>query len=581
MNIKNSKNLSKNGLSTPLKKQATLQQMNMPKLTIALGLLAAVQVVQAAPEIPNAGTLQQQINPALPATPSKEGAVLPQAAETGLQDNTPFLVTKISLEGNSSIDTATLYELVKQYEGNNHTITDLQQACKLITEYYRAQGYSFARAVLPQQEIDNGVVRIQIIEAKYGSINIQNNSHVSTSLLESTLAPLKAGQYIEQKQLDRALLLLTDIAGTTPSANIKPGKSLGDSDIDLEVSAAPRVNGRIALDDFGNRFINRTRLGGSANVNNLLGHGDVLGVNLLTTGPRLNYAQLSYDWLLNGQGTHLGASYASLYYKLGDALKDLDIHGTADITELWVKHPFIRSPNNNLYAEARYQYNVLKDRTDSANIENDRNIDSYIFSLNGDVRDTLAGGGVNSYQVSFTTGDVDFDDANAQLADANGAKTKGNYTKWNYNLNRLQGVTDRLQLWASITGQVAQDNLDPSQKMVFGGPYSVRAFDNGTVSGDNGTLVTLEARYLLGQLAGTWQAIAFIDSGTVEVNNDRLASSTGKNKAHLAGAGLGINWFGPQQIQARAFMASSVGGTNTLTEDGDNTIGWVEIAKYF
>lgn len=573
--------MRKNVFKPQLKKSAKLQHTIAPQFTLALGLLALVQVAQAAPEIPNAGTLQQQINPALPATPSKEGVVLPQAAETGLQDSTPFLLKKINIDGNSSIDTATLHELVKDYEGGNHTITDLQQACKRITEYYRAQGYAFARAVLPQQEIENGEVRIQVIEAKYGSINIQNNSRVSNSLIESTLAPLKTGQYIEQKQLDSALLLLTDIPGTKPSANIKPGKSLGDSDLDLEVGAAPIVNGRIALDDFGNRFINRTRLGGSANINNLLGHGDVLGVNLLTTGPRLNYAQLSYDWLLNGQGTHLGASYANLYYKLGDELKSLDIHGTADTTELWVKHPFIRSPNNNLYAEARYQYNVLKDRTDSANIQNDRNIDSVVLSVNGDLRDSLAGGGINSYQVNYTTGDVDFDDANALLADANGAKTNGNFAKWNYNLNRLQGVTDRLQLWASITGQIAQDNLDPSQKMVFGGPYSVRAFDNGTVSGDNGTLVTLEARYLLGQLGGTWQAIAFVDSGRVEVNNNRLAGSTGKNKANLSGAGLGINWFGPQQLQARAFMASSVGGTNTLTEDGDNTIGWVEIAKYF
>lgn len=148
---------------------------------------AFMQTANAA-ETPNAGTLQQQINPQLPATPSKQNIVIPQSDELGVQDNTPFTVKNISIDGNVSIDTATLYDLVKQYEGETHTITDMQQACKKITEYYRAQGYSFARAVLPLQQFTDGRVLIQMIEAKYAAISIDNQSRISADLIGYTIS---------------------------------------------------------------------------------------------------------------------------------------------------------------------------------------------------------------------------------------------------------------------------------------------------------------------------------------------------------------------------------------------------------
>ena len=282
-------------------------------LLVALLSLGSVDIHAA--EVPNAGPLQQQINPQLPAQPSNDDVDLPVTEDAGVQDNTPFTVSSITIEGNSSIDSNTLHELVKDYEGGSHTISDMQLACKRITEYYRAQGYPFARAILPQQEIDTGAVRIQVVEARYGSVNINNQSQVDSALLQSTVSPMQSGQPITQSSLDRSLLLLSDLPGVQTGASIKPGAAVGESDVDINVNQLARINGRVGLDDFGNKFIRRQRLGASLNLNNPLHHGDVLGVNLLTTGDRMHYGQVSYDWLLNGQGTRVGASYASLYYR--------------------------------------------------------------------------------------------------------------------------------------------------------------------------------------------------------------------------------------------------------------------------
>lgn len=532
-------------------------------------------------DTPDAGTLQQQIRPQLPATPSEPSIDLPEAPDTGVQDNTPFLVNKISIDGNLSIATDVLYGLVKSYEGSTHTISDMQQACKLITEYYRALGYPFARAVLPQQEITQGDVRIQVIEAKFGSIHLDNNSTVTNSLVESTVKQLQSGQPITQKALDRTLLLLSDIPGVTTSANIKPGQAIGESDFDIALQSTARVNAKVTLDDFGNKYINRPRLSGLVNINNPLHHGDVLSLNVLSTGERMQYGQISYEWLLNGLGSRMGAAYSYLSYRLGGELKKQDVHGNAETSEAWVKHPLIRSRSYNLSLQAKYQHNVLHDRNESTTINNDRHLDNGILSLNGDWRDAWLGGGVNSYYVNYVSGQKHFDNTVLEAADEVTTDTEGHFEKWGYNLNRTQTLTDRTQLWLSVTGQIARDNLDSSQKMVFGGPYSVRAYDNGTVSADTGTLFTAELRHFLGQAYGSWQGLLFVDSGQVEINHTSWATNTGKNNAHLAGAGLGLNWFGPQRLQVRAFAAASIGSANSLVSGGDNTIGWVEVSQAF
>ena len=562
----------------PIMKKITFQYC--PGAIAVLCMLSS-SLVMAEAEVPNAGTLQQQINPQLPAQPSKQDIDLPATDEPGVQDDTPFTVSSITIEGNVSIDSTTLHELVKDYEGSSHTITDLQQACRRITSYYRAQGYPLARAILPQQEIDNGAVRIQVIEARYGSINLNNQSSVDTALLREFVKPLHNGDVITQGALDKSLLLLSDVPGVKTASGIKPGQLPGQTDLDINLEQGARLNGRVAVDDFGNKFIRRQRYGAGLNLNNLLHHGDVLGINVLSTGDRMHYGQISYDWLLNGQGSRLGASYASMHYRLGEDLKALDVNGSSEVAEVWLKHPMLRSRSYNLYATVKYQYNELKDRTGSTNLAKDRHLDNWLLTLNGDWRDGWLGGGVNSYLLTYTSGQVNYDDRVTALSDAATADTQGHYAKWNYNLNRLQAITGSMQLWLSVSGQVAQDNLDSSQKMVSGGPYSVRAFDSGAVSGDNGQLYTVELRKGLGYWYGNWQVSAFFDAAQIEVNHQRWAAATGLNKAHLSGVGVGINWQGPHLIQGRLYAATSTGSNNTLTQDADHSVGWFEVAKYF
>jgi hemolysin activation/secretion protein len=403
---------------------------------------------------------------------------------------------------------------------------------------------------------------------------------VNDPLLAATLSPLQGGQVISQADMDRALLLLSDIPGVAVNATLTPGESVGTSDLLVNARPVPAVMGNVALDNNGNRYTGRARLGGTVNVIDPLHHGDILSVSGLSSGSGMNYGRLAYDTLVSGQGTRIGGSYSALHYRLGGPLSSLDAHGTAQVESLWAKQPLVRSRDVNLYGQIQYDQLQLRDHVDASAIDTDRHLGNWTLSVAGDARDGLLSGAVSTWSVGLTAGRVGFDNAQAQLADAASASTQGRFTKWNLNLARLQSLSPRDGVYLSFSGQWANANLDASQKMTVGGPYSVRAYDVGAMSGDIGYLGTLELRHDLGAASGgQWQAVAFADSAHVTVNKNTWAA--GPNSATLSGAGVGLNWAGPNQWSAKAYLAARIGSVPVLVGSTASVRAWVELSRAF
>jgi len=529
---------------------------------------------------PNAGSILQQITPVQPAAPSATGTGLKVLEEgtASLPPSAPFLVQKLQITGNTLFDTASLHALVADGEGKELILPQLGELVGRITRHYQSNGYPLARAIIPAQVIKAGIVRIEVIEARYGRVRFDNSSQASTSLLQATLASLQGGDVIAQAEMDRSLLLLSDIPGVVIAATLKPGEAVGSSDMLVNATPGPRITGNLVLDNNGNRYTGRARAGGTLHINNPMQHGDILNVSALTSGSGLNYGRLVYESVLNGQGTRLGGSYSALDYELGDTLAPLNAHGNARTASLWAKHPFIRSRSVNLYGEMQYDQLRLRDRVDATGIRTDRHLDNWTISLIGDLRDGLLAGGVNIWNLRWTTGRVAFDDALALATDAATARSAGSFSKWQASFARLQTLGAQDALYLVISGQAANTNLDSSQKMSVGGPYSVRAYDIGALSGDTGYQATVELRHDLGQnWGGQWQAVAFVDSARLRVNQTTWGGGT--NSATLSGAGLGLSWLGPQGVSVRAHVAAPIGSTPALLGTTNSVRAWMEIVK--
>jgi hemolysin activation/secretion protein len=549
---------------------------------ICIGLMFAISplAVQAAsPRLPSL----QQLAPitSLEPSPSVSGLLMTEPAYgPKLPSSVPFLLKGIQITDNTLFDSATLYALVADAQGQSITLPQLEELAARITGYYHNNNYPLSRAIIPAQTIAEGVVRIQVIEARYGKISLDNWTQVKDALLQATLAPLQSRRSIVQSELDQVLLLVSDIPGVVASVTLQAGEAVGASDLLVSTTPGPMVTGNMTLDNYGGGNTGRARIGGTINVINPLQRGDILSASGLSSGSELNYARLGYETLLNGQGTRLGGSYSALNYTLADTLVALQANGSAQEANLWAKHPLMRTRGVNLYGKLQFDSLQLRDHVDASDIKTDRSLGNWILSLTGDARDTFLSSGINTWSLGWTIGRVGFDNADARVSDAGTADTQGGFSKLNVNLTRLQNLNPKNNLYLAFSGQWASGNLDASQKMSMGGPSTVRAYDTGTLSADTGYLVTAELQHALGTALGVeWQAVAFVDTAHVTVNKNTWV--VGTNSATLSGAGVGINWSGPKKLRAKAYIATRAGVSPTLVASSAPTRAWAEISKGF
>jgi hemolysin activation/secretion protein len=550
------------------------------KRQVAIGLTLALAFgAVTAQVIPGSGELLQQTAPAAsPTRSSRPNLTVSQPAPAASAGGESFLVQHIEIRGNTLLPSAVLRAIVGPSEGKMLNLAALEDIAARITQRYRERGYLLSRAYVPAQTVANDTVHIAVLEARYGDIMFTNSSRVSDRLLKSYLTPLDPGSPITEKGLQRVLLLLSDVPGAVVNSTLAPGVRVAASDLELSAVAGAPYGGSVGIDNAGNRYTGRARLSAALNVNDPLKLGDVLSVNGVTAGPDLGYVRVGYQALLDdGQGTSVGGALSGIDYHLGNDLTDLHAHGTAVVATLSVMQPLIRGIAGNLFAQAAFDAQRLRDEVDATNIHTDRHTNALTLTLAGDRRDTS---GVSNLNAGVSFGRLGFEDQVADLKDASSARTSGSYARYTLSLARLQRLTEVDALYLAINGQAADKNLDPSEQFFLGGPNSVRAYDVGTLGGAQGALGTAEFRHNFGrQFYGAWQTIAFVDSGIVRVYKDVFEA--GDNGATLSGAGLGLNWIGPAGVTASLGVAKPIGMVPELVGHTASVRVWAEFRESF
>ncbi|MDP3511401.1 MAG: ShlB/FhaC/HecB family hemolysin secretion/activation protein [Sulfuritalea sp.] len=532
---------------------------------------------------PDAGSQMQQIPPApLPQKFEPTVDVVPQSAPTTADTaGVKIVVKSLNVVGAHVYAEAELLALTGFMPGSELSLDELRGMASKIGNHYRSNGYFVAQAYLPAQDIKDGAVTIAVIEGEYGKITLNNQTRLADDLAASQMSGLNSGEVIQAAPLENRLLLLSDIPGVKVKSTLVPGASVGASDLIVDLTPGPTVSGEVDFDNAGNRYTGEYRLGGTVNLNNLAGRGDVASLRAMTTGSGLNYARASYQMMF-GKAT-AGVAYSALKYKLGEEFESLRAHGTAEIASIYGSYPLIRSRNNNLSAGLVYEDKTFQDKVDSTSTVTDKSAQVVSASLYGNQRDRFGGGGVTSYALTWSTGNIDIETPAARIIDAATAKTNGHFDKIGFRAARLQRVTDSVSLSAAINGQFASKNLDSSEKMGLGGMYGVRAYPEGEGYGDEGYLLNLEARYLLPKysatMPGQMHLIGFVDTGSVTTHKRPWAP--GPNSRTLSGAGVGLSWGEANNFLARAYYAVKLGNEPATSAPDKSGRFWIQLVKYF
>lgn len=574
--------------------------------------LLALLVSATAQAVPNAGSLGNQLRqaepPALSAPVSswltlpageKEGGAVPSASQSRVTLNRIVFTGDVVVLGVAAISEARLQQVVSPWVGSDLQFPDLQSMAEAVTQFYRREGVLLAQATLPPQAIRGGVLTLHIVAGKYDAATIQNASALKTTVVQRMVSvTTPEGSVVRKKQLERVALLLNEIPGVNARVALKAGEKDGATSLDIALEPGPRVGGYIGLDDQGDVTTGRSRVMAGGYVNNLLGYGDQLRVDLLDAWENSNLLNgaLDYSAQINGYGTRAGASYSHLNYRYN--FQQMSFSGYSDNWLLYLSQPWIRTETARVDVRLDGGQQFLTDHYPSAFFADNNNKGRKRASLGGL---SLSGsllttpGGLSTFNLRGTTGQVDYLNEVAQtLSFSRESGTAGAFSLLNYQLTHDQQVVGPLSVYASLRGQQANHNLDSSQKFLLGGPVAVRAYDVGAGAVDNGNIVTVEVRSRWGIPVRRWLGInpgitvaAFHDQGWGEQFRDNRNQVSGgalvgqNNRFSLAGSGLYTTLADEGNYALTLTWAHRTGHADPVSGQSDQDRFWVSAVKTF
>lgn len=549
----------------------------MSAVHTSIGVLSVLSFSALAQVPPNAGRIEEQLRVPLapPASKPSEIRVEPPAAEKKA-DSAPFYVAGFRVSGATVFTELQLLEVLGP-AGRELTLAQVQERADRMTNFYKNSGYVVARALVPAQDVRDGMVEIQVLEGRYGLIDIRNATEVSEHRIRDLLGEIKEGALIYGPTLEKRILIVSDLAGIRPKATLEPGQATGLSDLVLEIVAGPATEYSLTADNAGNRFTGKNRLSGAFAWNSPAGIGDRLAASAVWSGEGLLSMRLAYDVPVGSSGLRAGPYVSRTTYLLGESFRSLDAHGTAQTFGALLGFPLIRSSALNVRAVAAGEARRLEDVVGATNSTNRKRADLVQAGIAGDMRDDFLAGALTAFQGTLTIGKLMLDNSTFAAIDAAGPRTEGGYRKFVASVYRVQNLSEDWRLGASYSGQWASKNLDSSEKMSVGGLIGVRAYPLGESPGDNVQLLQLELRYQGPQLGrGQISPYGFFDAAHSKIFRNNFTSSEFKNVRDLAGYGPGAEWSVPGFGYVRCWLAFK-GTSEPATADTDrNKRFWLQ-----
>ncbi|MFC7288505.1 ShlB/FhaC/HecB family hemolysin secretion/activation protein [Herminiimonas glaciei] len=550
-------------------------RLSRKPLSAIVAACAVMASLPASAQIPpDAGRVLQQQAPVIEAPKEAPGITIETAKPSTVPaGGVQVAIQSVAIQGNSLFTEAKLLQAVGDVSGKSYDAAGLRELANRVSGFYHAAGYPFARAYLPPQNMQSGVLRIDVVEGRYGKVLAQGDG----SLVEAAqrfLAPLRPGSVIQSTELERVSLLMDDLPGVRVAPIIRPGQELGTGDLAVQIERTAKYTGDVGLDNHGNRYTGRARARANLDINSPFMLGDQVNLRSLYTEEGMWFGNVAYSMPLGVSGLRGQVSYTHTYYQLGKSFAALDANGTADVYSAGLSYPILRSQKTNLTLSATYQYKKLNDKRGAVGSSNDKSSDTLPVALSFDTRDQFGGGAVTYGAVTWTPGKLKLDQTLRSL-DALSARAEGSFNKVNLDIARIQAVTDKFNLFGRMSAQWSDENLDSSEKFGLGGPTGIRAYPVGESYGDQGWLAQFEARYAV----GAFVPYAFYDAGWIKTNSKPWTSAD--NKRSIGGYGLGVR-FAQNQWSVDAAVAWRTYGGRPESDTADHQpMGWITAGYKF
>jgi len=476
------------------------------------------------------GSVSAESSAAFPDTAVLEGPVVLR-----------FAIESYIVEGASLLKKDEFDRAVAPYVGKEKDFSDVQYALEAVEELYAAKGYSAVHVLLPEQELEGGTVRFQVIESRFGKVEVKDNKFFSRQNVMDAIPAVREGRVPRAKDIARQLRLANENPARQLNVVLKAGEE--DDRVDASVlvnDLNPRQWG-VTLDNSGSKETGVARLGISYRDASLFNRDHVGQVQMQMSPQYTDRVKV------------LGGSYKAPIYSFGHSIEVFG--GYSNINS--VIGGLDNFKGGGLMLSTRY--NIPLERIGTFDPKLSFGLDWRKFSkveMTGSTPTVLYDDIVvtplsvaYAVQGKLAHGDLNLNaslTANMPVSSQGKAATFSTYDHVNFSdptpgykvLRFGAGYFTRIerdwQFRVAFNGQWSGDELIQGEQIRLGGADGVRGFSEGSETGEQGVKFNLEA------YAPAWQrgesnlrGLVFVDAGSV---NSKSANAT----TSIAGAGLGV-----------------------------------------
>ena len=459
----------------------------------------------------------------------------------------------IQFEGVTILGDMELRGIVEPFLNTPLTYEQMLEIGMVVEQYYRKNNY-LARAILPPQDLTDGLLTVDVIESVFSKVEIEQELEDLPNTQAHVEAIIQAqqptGEPLNTRSLDRALALANDLPGMNAQGSLRQGRDAGETELLLKLYQGRTRQTELTMDNGGSRSTGAIRLMANLTWFNPNDLGDLLNLVAVHTQGS-DYARLAYSVPVGTDGWRLGANASVMDYKVvvGDQGM-VGAVGRAITKGLEWTYPLLRADDRSATLSLAADAKKFENTSAQGLLMSDYQSKVLTAQVSGFYRDLNPGGGSGTYSVQLSNGDLDLTGSLSQQTDKNTTKTEGVFNKLRLNGTWQQAISTQTTAFVSYTAQLADKNLDSSEKMQLGGMNGVRAYPTGEGSGSEGQMIQFELRQ---QLENGINMAAFYDWGQVWLQHDPNYPGGPKDNLHTYkgfGASVGYTFDNGMTVKA-------------------------------
>lgn len=478
------------------------------------------------------------------------------------------------ITGNSIFSDAELTKVTAPFERRVITAEELQEVRYRLTLYYVDRGYINSGAVIPDQHVADGIIKLRIVEGKLTAVDVTGNEGFRSKYLRGRIAP-ETGTVLNLPEVqERLQLLQQDPLIARINARLAPGARPGESALKVNVAEENPFDVAFAIANDRPPSVGAERAEVYVAHRNLTGWGDTLGVRYghSLTSSADDVAGF-YSRPLNARDTTISLSASrSDSTVIEEPFTTLDIDSELTSYEIALTHPLYLTPEQSftvgLALNRRHSETFLLGRpfSFSPGAQDGKATATVLRLSQGWSNRSLVQ--VLAASSTFSLG-VDALDA----TQSGGAQPDGQFFSWLGQFQWARRLNDSGNQFIFRSDlQLAEDPLLPLEQFAVGGASTVRGYRENQLVRDNGFVASAEFRITVLRLPipslsrtvedGFVQLAPFADFGWAE--NTDIATP---DHTAIASVGLGLRWDPSSNLHAEIYWGYGLQDIDTLNED--------------